>query len=270
MKKDKPFIRKGVELLNSGTGRSFVLYIMTIGLVLGLLVYNSINLGYNWQWYRVPRYLVEVTEEGVKAGRLLQGLWVTLKISAAGLILSAVFGLTAALLKLSRSIIGNAIARFYIEAIRNTPLLIQLLLIYFVLAPIFDIGPFASAVLALALFEGAYISEIIRGGILAVEKGQWEASSSLGMSQVQTYRYVILPQALKMMIPPLVGQTISLIKDSALVSVIAIYDLTMEGQAIVSETFLVFEIWFTVAFIYLLITTTFSFFARRLEKPSKS
>jgi polar amino acid transport system permease protein len=261
---------KRIDFTFSETGWGVFKYILTMGFIAGLLVYNSTNLGYNWQWYRVTRYLVSAGENGIEAGRLLQGLFITLKISLVGMALSSIIGLTAALLKLSHSIVGKLIAKVYIESIRNTPLLIQLLLIYFVLAPIFGIGPFMSAVLALSLFEGAYISEIIRGGILAVEKGQWEASSSLGMSQAQTYRHVVLPQALRMMIPPLAGQGISLIKDSALVSVIAIYDLTMEGQAIVSETFLVFEIWFTVALIYLSVTATFSFFIHRFEKSSKT
>ena len=116
---------------------------------------------------------------------------------------------------------------------------------------------YASAVLALSLFEGAYISEIIRSGILGVPKGQWEAALSSGMNTWETYRFVILPQAVRNILPPLTGQAVSLIKDSALVSTIAIYDLTMQGQAIVSETFLVFEIWFTVAAIYLVFTIAF-------------
>ncbi len=264
------WIKRGITDYKSHTGVSYVGYFLTMGFLVGLLVFNSVNLGYNWQWYRVPGYLLTVTEEGLKAGRLLSGLLITLKISIAGTLLAVVFGLAAALLKLSDSIVGKVLAGLYIEAIRNTPLLIQLLLIYFVLAPIFGIGPFMSAVLALGLFEGAYISEIIRGGILAVEEGQWEASSSLGMSRPQTYLLIILPQAIRLMIPPLAGQIISLVKDSALVSVIAIYDLTMEGQAIVSETFLVFEIWFTVAAIYLSITASFSFLVHWFENRSKT
>ncbi|MCK5201354.1 MAG: amino acid ABC transporter permease, partial [Spirochaetales bacterium] len=130
------------------------------------------------------------------------------------------------------------------------------------------ISPFVSAILALSLFEGAYASEIIRGGINAIPKGQWESAYSLGLNSPDTYRYIILPQTLKQVLPPLTGQAVSLIKDSALVSTIAIFDLTMAGQAIISETFLTFEIWFTVALIYLVMTVSISTFVHYLEKRS--
>jgi polar amino acid transport system permease protein len=146
---------------------------------------------------------------------------------------------------------ARMIARAYLELIRNTPLLVQLFFIYFVMAPIFDLGRFASAVLSLSLFEGAYASEIFRAGIVSIHKGQWEAAQSLGLSTVDTYRRIILPQAIRRILPPLTSQAISLVKDSALVSTIAVYDLTMRGREIISETFLAFEIWFTVAAIYL-------------------
>ena len=127
------------------------------------------------------------------------------------------------------------------------------------------LGRLASAVLALSLFEGAYASEIIRAGILAIPRGQWEGALSLGMTRGSIYRQVILPQALRNVLPPLTSQGVSLIKDSALVSTIAIYDLTMHGQAIVAETFLSFEIWFVVAAIYLLFTGILSALVRLLE-----
>jgi len=244
-------------------------YLLTMGILGAIFLYNSVQIGYNWQWYRVWRYLVPVTEFGLEPGILLQGLAVTLQISVIGLLLSSLIGLISALLKLSNSVVGNIIAEIYIETIRNTPLLIQLLFWYFVIAPVFEMGAFTSAVIALSLFEGAYASEIIRGGISAIPTGQWEAARSLGMSKGVAYRYVILPQALRMMMPPLAGQGISLIKDSALVSVIAIYDLTMQGQAIIAETFLSFEIWFTVALLYLAMTLPLSQLVRFLEKKQE-
>ena len=136
---------------------------------------------------------------------------------------------------------------------------------YFVLAPVLDINRFWSAVLSLSLFEGAYASEIFRSGILSIERGQWEAAYSLGLDRFETYRKIILPQAVRRILPPLTSQGISLIKDSALVSTIAVYDLTMEGQVIISETYLTFEIWFTVAAIYLFINMVLSLAANRLE-----
>ncbi len=223
------------------------------------------NLGYHWQWQRVPRYLIETSAAGWQFGPLLQGLWLTLKITAISLFFALLIGLVSALMWLSTSPLARGISRVYLELIRNTPLLIQIFILYFVFAPILDIDRFTSAILALSLFEGAYASEIIRAGIQALPAGQWEASASLGMSRGQSYRYIILPQALRQMIPPLTSQGISLVKDSALVSTIAIYDLTMQGQQIIAETFLSFEIWFTVAVIYLLVTTTLSILVKYLE-----
>ena len=229
------------------------------------LITGAENLGYDWHWTRVSRYLLDRGEQGWQAGPLLQGLGLTLMITALSLILSMIIGLATALLRLSGSLMARGLAKGYLELIRNTPLLIQIFLIYFVLAPIVGFDRFTAAVLALSLFEGAYASEIIRAGILAIPAGQSEAAASLGMTTYQNYRFIILPQALRQMIPPLTSQGISLIKDSALVSTIAIYDLTMQGQQIVARTFLTFEIWFTVAAIYLVMTIGLSVLVKMLE-----
>ncbi len=242
------------------------LQIAVTAFVLAWLIYSGgKGLGYNWQWYRVPRYLGSMTEGQFHPGPLLQGLVVTLKVSAASLLLSSLLGLVTAICRLSRSFTARILARCYLEAIRNTPLLVQLFFIYFVFSPMVDLSRFASAVLALSLFEGAYASEIIRAGILAVPREQWEAAESIGLNRFQTYRHVVLPQALRQMTPPLVSQAVSLVKDSALVSTIAIYDLTMKGQEIIAETYLVFELWFTIAAIYLLLTLSLSWVAHVVE-----
>lgn len=235
-------------------------------LIILAFAFSTSRISYTWHWHRVPRYIFTETESGIRPGLLLQGLWVTLRISALSLVLAAGVGLVTALCRLSRGMVANVVARVYLELIRNTPLLIQIYFIYFVVAPVLGLSRFASAVIALTLFEGAYTSEIIRGSILAVQKGQWESAYSLGLSTFDTYRYIILPQAIKQIIPPLTSQGVSLIKDSALVSTIAIYDLTMRGSEIVAETFLTFEIWFTVAMIYLIITGILSSFTNLLEK----
>lgn len=231
-----------------------------------LLARGTEDLGYNWQWYRVPRYLFSWEDGRFSAGLLLQGLGVTFQVAGVSLLLAFVFGVSAALFRLSRSWVARLAAGFYVEAIRNTPLLIQLFFIYFVLSPVFDISRFMSAVLALSLFEGAYASEIIRAGIVSVDKGQWEASHSLGLGTWHAYLHVILPQAIRRMLPPLTSQAISLVKDSALVSTIAIYDLAMQAQVVIADTFLSFEIWFTVAAIYLVITLGLSTLVYTLEK----
>lgn len=243
----------------------FLAFLFLVFLAFAGLMQGAENLGYNWQWSRIPRYLGRVTDGQWQAGPLLLGLKVTLQITAISLLISFAIGLITALMRLSNSRMAGILAKLYLECIRNTPLLIQIFVVYFVLAPIFGIDRFTSAVLALSLFEGAYASEIIRAGILAIPLGQWEASASLGMNKYQNYRYVVLPQALRNMAPPLTSQAISLVKDSALVSTIAIYDLTMQGQQIVAETFLTFEIWLTVAAIYLSVTLALSILVRFLE-----
>jgi len=240
-------------------------FLLLIGLLTWFLVRSSETLGYHWQWYRVPKYIFSFTDGRLVWGPLMQGLAVTFRITAISLVLAFAFGLTAALCRLSDSFLARALARGYLEVIRNSPLLVQLFFIYFVMGPVLDLSRFASAVLALSLFEGAYASEIFRAGIVSIHRGQWEAAYSLGLSTPDTYRYVILPQAVRRIIPPLTSQAISLIKDSALVSTIAIYDLTMQGQAIIAETFLTFEIWFTVAAIYLIVTVILSFMVNFIE-----
>lgn len=246
-----------------------VKFLLLVGAIIWALSVGTERLGYHWQWYRVERYIVTFENNRFMAGPLLQGLWITFKITAVSLILAFTFGLVTAMLRLSNSLAAHAVAWGYLELIRNTPLLIQLFFIYFVISPVMDISAFTSAVLALSLFEGAYISEIFRSGIVSIDKGQWEAAQSLGMNTYATYRHVILPQAVRRVLPPLTSQAISLIKDSALVSTIAIYDLTMQGQAIIAETFLAFEIWFTVAAIYLVVTGILSFGVHALEERMK-
>jgi polar amino acid transport system permease protein len=250
-----------------GTLCSIAAYALTMLLVAWAVLRGAESMGYNWQWYRIPRFIF--LPDG-SPGPLLQGAGITLLVSGLGLAGAAVLALGTALLRLSGSVVGQALARGYLELIRNTPLLVQIFFIYFVLAPAVGLGRMPSAVLALALFEGAYASEIIRAGILGIPRGQWEGALSLGMSRGSIYRQVILPQALRNVLPPLTSQGVSLIKDSALVSTIAIYDLTMHGQAIIAETFLSFEIWFVVAAIYLVFTLTLSSLARLLEKRSST
>ena len=244
------------------TGR----FLLVSGLLIYLILLSAGQLNYNWQWYRITPYLFTFDAQKFMAGPLLEGLLVTLRISVISLFISCALGLVTALLRLSSSFTGRWIARIYLEVIRNTPLLVQIFFIYFVIAPVLDIGRIPSAILALSLFEGAYASEIFRAGITSIERGQWEAAESLGLNRMLSYRLVILPQAVKRMLPPLTNQAVSLVKDSALVSTIAIYDLTMKAQEIISETYLVFELWFVVAAIYLVITATLSIFISLMEK----
>ncbi|MEH0022341.1 MAG: amino acid ABC transporter permease [Desulfobacter sp.] len=245
--------------------RNLIKSVLFIAFLAAVLTLGYQNLEYNWQWYRLKAYFFSGQGMDIVPGLLMQGLAVTLKISGIGLVLSLFLGGVSAVARLSPFPVLRILAWLYVETIRNTPLLIQIFLVYFVISPVLDISAFWSAVWALSLFEGAYASEIIRSGILGIPKGQVEAALGLGLSRPVIYYKVIIPQMLRTTLPMLAGQSVSLIKDSALVSTISIYDLTMQAQKIVSETFLTFEIWFAVALCYLIITASLSFFIRKLE-----
>lgn len=248
--------------------------LMQIALVsvflLWLLEQGAEAMNYRWQWYRIPQY-VWFTEDGEwYAAELLQGLKVTLEISAVSLLCTLVIGLVTALLRRSDSVVGRGIARAYIELIRNTPLLVQIYLLYFVFGPVLGLERFTTAVLALSLFQGAYTAEIFRAGLLSIDKGQFEAADSLGLSQTDSYRFIILPQVIRRILPPLTNEAVSLVKNSSIVSVMAIFDLTTEGRNIVADTAMPFEIWFTVAAIYLCVTLLLSTLAAWLEHRLKA
>ena len=234
--------------------------------VVWLTVRGAQSMGYNWQWAKVPRFLYRSVDGAFIPGQLLNGLLVTLTITSIAMLLTVAVGLVVALLRLSHSIVGRGIARVYIEVIRNTPILIQILIIYFIIGRIFAIPRFWAGVLCLALYEGAFAAEIIRGGITAVHKGQSEASRSLGLSTFDMYRDVVLPQAIPLMLPPLAGVLVNLVKHSAIVSVIAVFDLATEARTAVSDTFIAFEIWLTSAAMYLVVTISLSLAANAIER----
>ncbi|WP_321371926.1 amino acid ABC transporter permease [uncultured Desulfuromusa sp.] len=210
----------------------------------------------------VDDYLMEDDTVGAllkwKAGPLVTGLWVTLWISAVASVIGLIIGVVTGLCRVANNLTLRQLSITYIELIRGTPLLVQLFIFYFFLGTVLDIGRLASGICALAIFAGAYVAEIIRAGIQSIPKGQMEAARSLGMNVPQAMIYIILPQAFKRTLPPLAGQFISLIKDSSLVSVIAITDLTKSGREVITSTFAVFEIWFVVAFLYLILTFSLS------------
>ncbi|MHC1744111.1 MAG: amino acid ABC transporter permease [Syntrophobacteraceae bacterium] len=249
-----------------GTVKDILKFLALVGALIWLVGRGTEQMGYHWQWYRVSPYLLSFEGGTWKLGVLLRGLLVTVRICCVSLVLAFVFGILAALFRLSGSVLARMLGRVYVETIRGTPLLIQILFTYFVLSPVFGFDRFTAAVLALSLFEGAYASEVFRAGIVSIEKGQWEAAYSLGLRPFHVYGHVIVPQAVRRMLPPLASQAVSLVKDSALVSTIAIYDLAMEAQVIVADTFLTFEVWFTVAAIYLCVTAMLSVAAYYLER----
>ena len=193
-----------------------------------------------------------------RAGPLTVGLWTTLWLSAVASVFGLLIGLVTGLCRVSNNITLRQLSVFYIEVIRGTPLLVQIFIFYFFLGTVLDISRIVAGISALAIFAGAYVAEIIRAGIQSIPKGQMEAARSLGLNVPQAMIHIILPQAFKRTLPPLAGQFISLIKDSSLVSVIAITDLTKSGREVITSTFATFEIWFVVALLYLMLTSVLS------------
>lgn len=199
---------------------------------------------------------------------LLAGAGVTIEITAIAVGLGFIFGLITSVCRLSGVKILQVIAVCYVNLIRGTPMLVQIFLIYFALPMVIGerINPFVAAVAACSINSGAYVSEIFRAGIQSVDKGQMEAGRSLGLSWMQTMRYVILPQAFKHVIPPLGNEFISMTKETSLVSVIGFEELTRRGQLIIAKTYGSFEIWLTVAAIYLVMTLTIARLVSYLER----
>lgn len=240
------------------------------GAVIWLIVWGAYSgaqaMGYNWQWYRMPQYFYTLTDDGFQWGEIMIGLAKTLQLSATAFLLATVLGLIIALMRLSGLIVGRALAIGLLEFLRNMPLLVLLYLFYYVLGPVFSLDRYTASVLCLAVFHAALISEIFRAGINAVPKGQWEAASSIGMSRAQAYRYIILPQSVRFMLPPMTGEVVHLIKSSAIVSVIAVAELTTIGRNLISDTYMSFEIWFTIAAVYMVVTLALSIGVSRVEK----
>ncbi len=200
------------------------------------------------------------------AGPLAWGLWTTLWISVVSGAFGLLIGLFAGLCRLSSNPTLRDLSTVYVELVRGTPLLVQIFIFYFFIGTVLNLSREFAGVAALALFTGAYVAEIVRAGVQSIAKGQGEAARSLGLNTSQSMRHVILPQAFKRVLPPLAGQFISLVKDTSLVSVIAITELTKSGREAITTSFSTFEIWFCVAGLYLLINLPLSHFASRLER----
>ncbi|ADD27809.1 amino acid ABC transporter permease [Meiothermus ruber] len=199
---------------------------------------------------------------------LLQGAWVTLRITALSLVFGILLGTLVALARMSPLRWLSGLTLGYIELLRGTPLLVQIFLIFFGIPQLTQqqINEFAAGVIAFSINSSAYVAEILRAGIQSIPKGQREAALSLGFSPTQTLRYIILPQAFTRVIPPLVNEGITLLKNSSLLSAIAVVELTRAGQLISARTFKPFEMYLAVSLIYLTMTLVLSFVARRLER----
>ncbi|MBP0047601.1 amino acid ABC transporter permease [Marinobacterium sp. AK62] len=199
---------------------------------------------------------------------LLKGLPYTLMISFGGLLIGFLLGILFGLLSLNRRWYLRWPATAYIEIFRGTPILVQVLFIFYGLPDLVGspIEPMTAAIAAIAFNSGAYISEVVRGGVQSIARGQREAGLSLGLSRIQTFTYIIWPQAFRRMIPPLGNQAIVSIKDTSLFSVIGVGELVRQGQVYIANTFTAFEVYFAVAVLYLIITLSLSLLLRLVER----
>ena len=182
------------------------------------------------------------------------GILVTFEVTVMSILLSLVIGLFTGLGRIAKNPLINGIASLYVEVIRGIPLLVQLFYIYFALGRIIQMPPMPSAILAMGICYGAYMGEIFRAGIQSIPKGQTEAARSLGMSTSQSMYHVILPQAFKTILPPVGNEFVALLKDSSLVSILAVADLLRRGREFAAESFNYFETYTVVALVYLVIT----------------
>lgn len=252
---------------------------------------------YDWNWPVIPQYILRLdagTEKWVP-GLLMQGIFITLKISVWAILMALVMGTSTAFMRTGTSRFLRMMGTAYVGLVRNIPILVWMFMAYYFVgdqiipalgldrltrleqgtarflletfvAPPSQIPVFAAGAAALAVYEGAYVAEIIRAGIQSIEKGQWEASSAMGFNRLQQMKHIILPQAFKNVLPPLAGQMISTIKDSAIVSVISIQELTFQGMELMAATFLTFEIWITIMAAYFLLCFPCSLGVTYLEK----
>jgi polar amino acid transport system permease protein len=267
-----------------------------------LFVFHRIRDGthYRWEWEAIPQYLLRRDPERGTwvANVLLLGFFTTIRLSLWATLFAILIGTVMGLLRVSASRFQRWVGSAYVELTRNTPPLVLVFIFYYfigeqllptmglealirrqapetqalltaLLAPPGRLTAFVSAVVTVSIFEGAYITEIVRAGIQSIERGQREAASALGLTRSQCMRHVILPQAVQRILPPLGGQFISTIKDSAIVSVISIPELTFRGMELMSATYLTFEIWITITGLYFILTFGFSLVFTRLESACR-
>ena len=211
-----------------------------------------------------------------KPGLLIIGLWITLKLSIIATIAGILIGIIGGIARISSNPALKWTSIVYVEIIRGSPLMVQILIWYFVFGTVINdllaangmgrLSAFWYGVASLACFAGAYVTEIVRAGIQSIHRGQTEAARSLGMSYPQSMLHIILPQALRRILPPLAGQFISLIKDSSLLGIIAIRELTKAAREVVSASLQPFEVYFLAAILYLVLTFTLSMAVQKLEK----
>src|SRR5436190_7554415 len=226
-------------------------------LVAAILYFSFHQITYQWNWQAISKY----------RANLLSGWITTFFISLASLLLSTAIGILFALIRRSRILPLRYFGNIYVELVRGTPLLVQILIFFYVVADAFHVSNrYLAGVIILSFFSGAYISEIVRAGIESIGQSQLESARAIGLTTAQTYRYVIFPQALRISLPPLVGQFVSLIKDSSLLSIIAVNEFTQAARDVNSVTYSTLESYIPLAVGYLALTLPISLRMRVLEK----
>lgn len=216
------------------------------------------GLAYDFNWSTIFEYK--------HRNRLIQGWWMTLMVSVAALVLSTVLGVVVMFGQRSPILFVKCLSRFYVEVIRGTPLIVQILFGYYVIFERVHVDdPFWAGVLIISAFSAAYLSEIFRAGIESIPKSQIDSARAIGLNTPQTYRYVIFPQAIRQVLPAYAGQSASLIKDSSLLFAIAVNEFTFNARKVNSETFSPFETFLPLALGYLILTLPISWMARWLE-----
>ena len=275
----------------------FALFALVALLILYAVYRVNDVLVYNWNWSRVLNFVIRVDEDtgSLVPNLLLHGLATTLRLALWATVLATIIGLVMGYWRTSKNLTLRIISRCYVELIRNIPPIVFIFIFYFFISsqlfPVIGIedintegalvsnsafqfffgnpsllSNFFAGMLCLALFEAAYITEIVRAGIQSIDKGQWEAARAIGLSRFYILRDIILPQAIRKILPPLAGQFITLIKDSAIVSLISIQELTFLATEVASSTTKVFETWILVAAMYFVLCYGFATLFRHLEK----
>ncbi|MDI6808855.1 MAG: amino acid ABC transporter permease [Candidatus Eisenbacteria bacterium] len=213
-------------------------------------------MGYPWHWEQIPPYLP----------LFITALGRTLLISLWSIIFGTALGLVIGVMRVQRKGVFASASLAYVEVMRNIPLMLVIFLTYFGVGYIYPMSGLWASIISLSIFEAAYIAEIVRAGIQSIEKGQLEASRSLGMSYFQSLRFVVLPQAVRRIIPPLTGQFVSLIKDSSLASLVSYQELMLVGRQINSRIFRPFEVFLTIGVLYFSICFLLSLLSRYEER----
>ncbi|MBN1971568.1 MAG: amino acid ABC transporter permease [Candidatus Delongbacteria bacterium] len=276
----------------------YIVFLFIIFIIVMFFIKMDSELSYSWDWKTLSQFFFKIDNNGnFSLNLIMKGFFATIRISIWSIFTALSIGVIGGYVKYSNTTFSSII-NIYVDIIRNIPPIVIIFIFYFFVssnfieplgieelfndsenaenilsfffADIKDLDEFLTAVLALSIYEGAYMVEIIRSGLISIPKGQWDAAQSLGFNRFQILLKIIFPQVFRNILPAMTGQIISVVKDSAIVSVISIAELTFQGMEIMSSTYLTFELWITITLMYFVITFTISFISGRIEKNWKT